>query len=73
MFYFEHQKIQSNCIGSRLRFVIRLKTETASPGLMGGTVPERHNPFFLNKKTLQKFLQKTQNEARHPMSSISSS
>ena len=43
-------------IGSRLRFVIRLKTGTASPDSMGGTVPERHNPFFLNKKNTSEIL-----------------
>ena len=63
----------ASIIGSRLRFVIRLKTGTASPASMGGTVPERHIPFFPKQKTFQKFLQRTHNEARHPMSSISSS
>ena len=66
MFYFEHQKIQSNCIGSRLRFVIRLKTGTASPASMGGTVPERHNPFFLNKTNTSEILAENTERSSSP-------
>ena len=66
MFYFEHQKIQSNCIGSRLRFVIRLKTGTASPASMGGTVPERHNPFFSKQKNTSEILAENTERSSSP-------